>query len=515
MIKDEILIYNEVASLKQKCFSCNMIGHDFTQCRKIRYIPFREFVISKAQFSKEHLKREDFNRGRAKKFNSRANYLTVNDKVQEYIYNASFLSDSMTYTEDGQHLDEDGNDLYDYSNTMRQIIPPIFGNNEDLGLHLNRSPPKQLTAGSRGKDNNNNNNNNHFIFENEEYEIDSDFSITNESSLKQNLKNIKENIHKTIVDLNSEKDFEKKKVFKRNSKTIDHENENKPSLEEKKHMLNSLHHGFTHSSTSRNENRRMSIKSSLHSGHQVNNGFGAPQKIYTFEQIGNLPGLKPENNHVEGRRKSKTNTSTMMMGLPHHGTIPSLLEMNENPDPFMKKETISKSLYRRKERMNTINTKAQMDRGNYSSYGVITSSGNVVNQKDKDDTRTATDTRLRGRNRAGGQQNNDEFLKGDNIFFLDFERVKSYNKYFVNNNMETIISKIKEKEKAQKKKKLKAMNSRRSIRIIGDASPSLRKKSKRGLGEGSHHSLSSKKDLFKLYDLDRGDELDELKKNLL
>ena len=81
-LKDRIMLYNCTSEVYSNCFICNSEFHLFNKCRRVFYIPEKDFIIKK--FNKineeEGKKRKKLKRKNKKKFNSleKSKFLTEN-----------------------------------------------------------------------------------------------------------------------------------------------------------------------------------------------------------------------------------------------------------------------------------------------------------------------------------------------------------------------------------------------------------------------------------------------------
>lgn len=96
MIRDKIKLYHNYEDISIKCHCCHKENHNLLHCPLLHYIPDSEFLISRANYSKNQERTLSFSRKTKKKFNSLGDRLIILQDLMkmssEYFSNDS-LSD--------------------------------------------------------------------------------------------------------------------------------------------------------------------------------------------------------------------------------------------------------------------------------------------------------------------------------------------------------------------------------------------------------------------------------------
>lgn len=80
MIQDQILLYDDMHSLKIRCISCSQTGHIASKCPLIHFLPDKEKVIKKFNFYIDQ-DRQPFTRKRTDRFNTLVNKVLIEDEA--------------------------------------------------------------------------------------------------------------------------------------------------------------------------------------------------------------------------------------------------------------------------------------------------------------------------------------------------------------------------------------------------------------------------------------------------
>ena len=79
-MRDKMLIYSNFEDLKKKCEACLKRDHDIFNCPQIHYVPRKNFIIMRHQYSKPKLEREIFKRSTRKSFKALRDLKLLNQK---------------------------------------------------------------------------------------------------------------------------------------------------------------------------------------------------------------------------------------------------------------------------------------------------------------------------------------------------------------------------------------------------------------------------------------------------
>ena len=112
MIRDQIMLYDNLFPLKIRCFCCNQIGHLANNCPLVHFQPDKEKVIKKFNFYLDQERKSDYQRKRIKQNSLKIKqYIALETKQIQYILKGDIdkqMSSSNTSSEFSQdNFDED------------------------------------------------------------------------------------------------------------------------------------------------------------------------------------------------------------------------------------------------------------------------------------------------------------------------------------------------------------------------------------------------------------------------
>ena len=94
MLSDKILNYQSYEDLYIKCHACNRNDHTIERCPFLHFIPQREFLICRHLFNRPTVQRDPFDRKKKRSGNPRANIMTVQRKMKDFLSSLNLEQES-------------------------------------------------------------------------------------------------------------------------------------------------------------------------------------------------------------------------------------------------------------------------------------------------------------------------------------------------------------------------------------------------------------------------------------
>jgi hypothetical protein len=142
MIRDNIMLYDNLDQLYPSCRSCSRNDHFIEMCPRIQYIPDRELIL------KRYVITQTQNRNRFKRSKrNRLNSLRFKNEILESI--KPFMEDPSMQAQNNRHLEDDDNDKNDNNDSRIIILTPSSAGDEG-GIHKNPLSKLELKPESKG-----------------------------------------------------------------------------------------------------------------------------------------------------------------------------------------------------------------------------------------------------------------------------------------------------------------------------------------------------------------------------
>lgn len=135
ILKDDLLVYQQIEVLQQKCLSCKSSNHFLRQCHLINYIPNKVSIINKTNQSEPQI-RKSYKRIN-KKMNCRGNYMKIIEKMNDFKAKnpeefTSYAESSFDFTENEEEIES-----FSLENFEKEEI--LIDNQENLKNDLKKS----------------------------------------------------------------------------------------------------------------------------------------------------------------------------------------------------------------------------------------------------------------------------------------------------------------------------------------------------------------------------------------